>query len=283
MHAFGASPRTGSVGARLGLGFLALALALALAVLPVPAPAQTGPGAPSAAPIPPPRPVLPGDPEPAPAAEAGETPAPPPRPSNLDAALVPAGQRPPAADERPPEADDGPCLARLKELAIQFEVLPPLSEGACGATRPLKLIRLADDVAISPPATTVCAMAEAIAQWSRTVVVPEAKRLMQARPKAIAIGTSYQCRTRNHVPGAKLSEHAFANAVDVSGIQFHDRASVTIGTTAADTPEGRYALAIQSGACASFNTVLGPGSDVEHGNHLHVDLRGRRNGYRICQ
>ena len=278
MHASG--PSLQARGAALAVG-----LVLAFALVSAPTMAQPAPRALAAAPIPPPRPALPGDPEPTPpaAAAAGETPAPPPRPAGIEAPPAQPGPRGAAPDDRMPEADDAACLTRIKELGLHFEPLPPLSEGACGAARPLKVSRLADDIAVEPPATMVCGMAEALAQWSRVVVVPEAKRLLSARAKAIAIGTSYQCRTRNHIPGAKLSEHAFANAVDVSGIVFHDHASVTIGTPAADTPEARYALAIQTGACPSFHTVLGPGSDVEHGNHLHLDLRGRRNGYRICQ
>src|SRR5205085_11095183 len=36
-------------------------------------------------------------------------------------------------------------------------------------------------------------------------------------------------------------------------------------------------------ACARFPTVLGPGSDWYHEDHIHLDLMERRNNYRICQ
>ena len=35
--------------------------------------------------------------------------------------------------------------------------------------------------------------------------------------------------------------------------------------------------------CARFSTVLGPGSDWYHEDHIHLDLMERRNNYRICQ
>jgi len=39
----------------------------------------------------------------------------------------------------------------------------------------------------------------------------------------------------------------------------------------------------ESLACARFTTVLGPGSDGYHEDHIHVDLMERHSGYRICQ
>jgi hypothetical protein len=40
---------------------------------------------------------------------------------------------------------------------------------------------------------------------------------------------------------------------------------------------------LRKDACAKFTTVLGPGSDGYHEEHIHLDLAERRNGYRICQ
>jgi len=36
-------------------------------------------------------------------------------------------------------------------------------------------------------------------------------------------------------------------------------------------------------ACTRFSTVLGPGSDWYHEDHIHLDLTERRGNYRICQ
>ena len=40
---------------------------------------------------------------------------------------------------------------------------------------------------------------------------------------------------------------------------------------------------IKADVCARFMTVLGPGSDGYHEEHIHLDLAERRNDYRICQ
>ena len=41
--------------------------------------------------------------------------------------------------------------------------------------------------------------------------------------------------------------------------------------------------ALRKNMCARFTTVLGPGSDGYHENHIHVDLAERRGGHRLCQ
>ena len=43
------------------------------------------------------------------------------------------------------------------------------------------------------------------------------------------------------------------------------------------------AAALKDSACARFSTVLGPGSDGYHEDHVHLDLAQRHNGYKICQ
>ncbi|WP_406854646.1 extensin family protein [Alsobacter sp. KACC 23698] len=181
-----------------------------------------------------------------------------------------------------PGPEDG-CADRLARLGVVAKPLAAIENGACGAPHPFEVSGLPDGVTLSPPITLTCPAAEALALWSREVVSVAAGRELNTAVKRIAIGTSYECRSQNHQTGAKLSEHAFANAVDVSGFAFEKRASVTVGQTGTDTPEGRFATAVRSGACRYFTTVLGPGANAEHADHLHLDLRGRNGGYRICE
>ena len=158
-----------------------------------------------------------------------------------------------------------------------------IAAGACGAAEPLRILGLADGLEIAPHAVMVCPVAEALAQWAAKAVVPAAREHLDAVPTAIAVGTSYECRGRNRRPGAKLSEHAFANALDVMSFAFEKRASVVVRFHAEDTPEARYQAAIREKACTHFTTVLGPGSDETHADHLHLDLRARKGGFRLCQ
>jgi hypothetical protein len=92
---------------------------------------------------------------------------------------------------------------------------------------------------------------------------------------------SYECRGRNRVVGAQLSEHGRANALDVRGFKLADGRS--IGLTDRTVPRELRETVLQS-VCARFPTVLGPGSDWYHEEHIHLDLMERRNSsYRICQ
>jgi hypothetical protein len=126
-----------------------------------------------------------------------------------------------------------------------------------------------------------CDLAEALTQWSNDVVLLKAREHLKVEPKKILIGTSYQCRDQRS--GTKLSEHAFGNAVDVMGIEFDKRAPLAIKAHEEGSAEASFQSAIQKEACPIFTTVLGPGADADHSDHLHLDMRGRKGGYRICQ
>jgi hypothetical protein len=242
------------------------------------------------APLPPARPDAARPPEAAPGAPA-PVPSPPPRPSDLASdGPAPSPPRPgasaqtaSAAPEQDP-AEDERCRARLAKLGVRFEPLPAISQGQCGAPYPLLVSWLPDGLEVSPPATLVCPVAEALARWSLDVVSVEASRHFEAPPVRIAIGTSYECRSQNRAADAKLSEHAYANAVDVMSFTLGKGKLVPVGEShAAESPEGRFQAAVRSGACSYFTTVLGPGSDAAHATHLHLDLRSRNRGYRMCQ
>ncbi|WP_338103496.1 extensin family protein, partial [Methylobacterium crusticola] len=132
--------------------------------------------------------------------------------------------------------DDAACLRRLDKLGVRAEPLPPLADGLCGAPKPLRISTLPDGVALAPAATLTCVAAEALARWSTEVRVVAERDLGHA-PRAFQIGTSYECRGQNHDPAAKLSEHAFANGVDVMGFTFEGRGPVTVGSVREGTPE----------------------------------------------
>jgi hypothetical protein len=175
------------------------------------------------------------------------------------------------------------CQARLAKLAV-FKPLPMLvGAGECGAVDAVILdsIILPDKakVTVSPPATLRCSMAEAVALWLREDVAPAALKL-GAPLRSVDNFDSYECRTRNRVPGATLSEHGRANAIDVRAFKLAN--GKVIGLTdvnvARDWRDG-----IRASACDRFSTVLGPGSDGHHEEHIHMDLAERHGGYKMCE
>ncbi|HEX8164741.1 MAG TPA: extensin family protein [Beijerinckiaceae bacterium] len=235
-----------------------------------------------------------------------EAPLPPPRPHGLGtapetAAAVPLPpERPPGIEAEPPSPaspapgvaagaaavgseDAEACLVRLAKLGVRAEPAPAVEDGACGSPHPLRLAGLPDGLEVAPPALVTCPVAEALAKWTLEAVSAEAERHLSEAPRKILIGTSYECRGRNRQAGAKLSEHAFANAVDVMGFAFHKRPAVAVAARNGESPEALFQAAVRARACAYFTTVLGPGSDAAHADHLHLDMRERRPGIRICQ
>ncbi|MCB1385017.1 MAG: extensin family protein [Nitratireductor sp.] len=168
---------------------------------------------------------------------------------------------------------------------IVFAALPPIAgEGGCGIAHPYAISRLAGPVDLSPAITVRCETALALADWLAKAAGPFAEAL-PGSPKLVRIDTasSYVCRGRNNDPQAKLSEHARGTAIDISGLRFSDGTRIAIEPRqrTGDVTEG-YQKAVRFAACLHFTTVLGPGSDPNHNDHLHLDLAERRGGYRLC-
>jgi hypothetical protein len=185
---------------------------------------------------------------------------------------------PPYGDPRPPT----PCQLGLSGLA-QFQHLPLLMAlGACGAVDPVLLqsVILPDrsKVAVKPPATLRCGMALAVAAWVREEIAPAALRLGAAL-SGLENADSYDCRGRNRVPGAMMSEHGRANALDIGGLRLADGRLIRL--TDIDV-SAEWRTAVRTSACTRFNTVLGPGSDGHHEEHIHLDLAERHGGYKMC-
>jgi hypothetical protein len=201
--------------------------------------------------------------------DGAAAPLPPPRPD------APAPSRSADAD-----AQDAACQDRLARLGVRFETRPPLQEGFCGAPGPILLQSLPDGLAVPAGVVTTCPLAEALARWSLDVLGPQAQRRFGEAPSRLLIGTSYQCREQRS--GAKPSEHAFANAVDVAGFTIGRERAVPVATHPDGSPEADFLAAARQAACAYFTTVLGPGQEG-HDEHLHLDLRQRNGGFRICQ
>ena len=96
----------------------------------------------------------------------------------------------------------------------------------------------------------------------------------------IEIAGAYECRGRNRVAAAKLSEHATGNAIDITAFVTGKDQRLEIARQASASA---FFTALQSSACKTFMTVLGPGSDGFHETHLHLDLQQRSNGSHFCQ
>ncbi len=181
-------------------------------------------------------------------------------------------------------ADETACLTRLEALGVAFTREDAITDrGSCNVASPLSVASIGSGVAIAPAAILNCRTAEALALWARDVMSPAAAKHLDAKPNKLVNASAYVCRPRNNQAGAKLSEHATANAFDISEIAFADRNPVAIASRGLGEPEGRFQRAIREGSCRYFTTVLGPGSNAAHATHFHFDMARRRGGYRLCE
>jgi hypothetical protein len=202
----------------------------------------------------------------------------------IGAALIGIALNRGAAAQSAQDAAPTPCQMRLSPDRAVFKPLGELAGPAeCGGPDVVRLERiiLADrsEVAVEPPATLRCEMAEAVVSFVRQDLA-SAVTAMGAPLSAIENYDSYDCRGRNNVAGAKMSEHGLANALDIRSVRLKDGRVVRPADSGAPT---EFRIAMKAAACNRFATVLGPGSDGYHEDHIHLDRAERRSGYRLCQ
>jgi hypothetical protein len=139
-------------------------------------------------------------------------------------------------------------------------------------------------VAVSPPATLACPLISALDQWIAEAVQPAALKWFGEPVVEIKQISAYSCRGMNGDPNATISEHAFGNALDIAAFTFADGRKLDVQHGWHGAPEEQAFLHdVQATACDQFTTVLAPGYNVYHYNHIHVDLMRRRNGRHACE
>lgn len=223
---------------------------------------------------------------------SANVPLPRPRPAEAPAAEGVQQEQGGAADQgsaaQPPEEAKPPELSACRQtltesIAIAPSIPPIKGPGGCGGEDLVRLEAIVlsptQRVALKPAAVLRCAMAAAVADWIRTDMVPLAATFGTTISELDNFD-SFECRGRNRVKGAKLSEHGIANALDVRGLKFANgnTLSLTDRTVSRETREK-----VLASVCTRFMTVLGPGSDWYHEDHIHLDLAQRRNNYKLCQ
>ncbi len=167
------------------------------------------------------------------------------------------------------------CLAARGVKPSQF--VRPLSEmngpGVCGMTRPFRVAAATEgQVVVKPQATLACPMISAFDRWLIEVVQPAAQTRLGVAVTEVKAG-SYNCRPRNNVRGAKLSEHGFGNALDIMGFVLADGRTISVVRGwRGSVEEQAFLREVLANSCRLFTTVLGPGSNALHYDHFHLDL-----------
>jgi hypothetical protein len=209
------------------------------------------------------------------------------------ATAAPLDPSSPAYDLSPEPYDrrrviDEPRSARRTEqpLATPRRSAPREPEAplpALGPARAPQISAQIGPVSVSPAATLACPIVSALDNWIAGSVQPSAMRWFGQPVIEIKQISAYSCRGMNGNPNANISEHAFGNALDIASFTLADGRRVVVKTGWHGAPEEQGFLRdVQGAACSQFNTVLAPGSNVYHYDHIHVDLMRRNGGRRAC-
>lgn len=230
-------------------------------------------------------------------AHAESTPVPTPRPTEAQ----------PQPVSKPSEEPESRRVYRaycpvLDMAGIAAEMATPIGEGECGERSPIHL-SMVHGIKIESKPVMNCRMALVFSDWLQSVSALS-DQILQAPISAVFTGPGYECRRRNRQPDGKISEHGFANAVDVSGFRLGGNRTLTVrddfrvevatdpdvaedanSEAGSPTKEQAFLSAIHREACARFSTVLGPNSSPNHRDHFHLDMgcHGRDCRYKICE
>jgi hypothetical protein len=244
------------------------------AILPIPEARPAEPVSAAMPPLPPARPAVEAAAESVsvvPKSAAG-------KPPTQLASLTPPADR---LEEKPASA-----FANLAALGVKSIPYPPIEQGRCTVLDPVSISSL-ESGAVPLTGQTILndRMAETFARWVHDDVVRAAHDILAGELTGITIIGSYSCRSRYDLIGAgKMSEHGFANAIDVAGFRIGKRWIVVGGDKHNAADDASFLDTVRHAACRRFTTVLGPGEPY-HDNHFHLDLerRGKTGRYTICE
>jgi hypothetical protein len=196
------------------------------------------------------------------------------------------------------------CTATLSGVRLDFEPLSPIQQGLCGTPAPILLRSLGVDqkVELEPPATVSCDLAKALSEWVDGVQREAKERFGAAVAKLRA--SSYACRNIYNRANPPLSQHALANAIDLTGFMLtsgehitvredwdnrsvDNRSLVHLASAAVSLPNSlpnvitatqqrsEFVVSAHESACSIFGTVLGPRANKAHRDHFHLDMKQR--------
>lgn len=182
------------------------------------------------------------------------------------------------------------CRLALSVLGTKYEEIPAIKDPDdrdCGIARPIRVQEIIPGVALQGGAEMRCDTARALGFWTQSFMRPAASALPEApQLTGFQLGSGYSCRARvgTGKKRPKISQHALGNAIDIMAFEFSNGEVLKVEPRqdTGNIAEG-FQRSAQSTACLYFSTVLGPGSNAAHNDHLHLDVAARKNGWRLCQ
>lgn len=164
------------------------------------------------------------------------------------------------------------CYGILENSALEFTPMPPKSSGDfCGYSDGVEIKRSVTPYA--SPVVVRCSLAATLYLWEREVVQPAAMEIYGEQVSQIQHYGSYACRRVYGRPNGSISEHASANAIDVSGFRLADGRTVTLRSDwDGDKKDAEFLHRVRKGACGLFQGVISPDYNKAHEDHFHLDM-----------
>lgn len=178
------------------------------------------------------------------------------------------------------------CRSLLQKAGIDFIAMKPGGEGQCAYTDTIRLKPVDDAITFAPAdVAPSCPVVAAFKLWEWHVVQPAAQRIFGQPVKRVTHFGSYSCRRMYGRSAGDFSEHATADAIDISGFVLVDGRRITVkGNWTEGGKDGAFLHEVRDGACRLFSTVLSPDYNAAHHDHLHLDQAERGEmGWRACR
>ena len=168
-------------------------------------------------------------------------------------------------------ANNASCLKELEQRDVEFKQLAAFSQSnSCKVEYAVRLARVGKMKLDNAPLLT-CRMAMQLTEFEQDTLQPTAKRLLGSEINRLKHIGTYNCRSMRKYNGI-LSQHAFANAIDVSGFVLNNGSTINVEKDwKGSEAKSKFLKAVASKACKSFRVSVSPDSDANHFNHLHWD------------
>ena len=122
------------------------------------------------------------------------------------------------------------------------------------------------------PVAMQCKLAAGAHIWLTSVDL-RAREILGSSLKRIHHAGTYSCRRMYNRSSGPMSQHAYANAWDVTGFELADGRVVSVlKHWNATGPLQDFLHAVQDDACRIFGIVLGPDYNAAHRDHFHLDM-----------
>ena len=180
------------------------------------------------------------------------------------------------------------CRALLAQAKAGDIAAPPrrATTPGCAYDDGMRLGRGPGEPAFAPGGlVTSCPVAAGLLLFERQVVRPAALRHFGKPVAEMTHAGSYSCRRLYGRTEGEFSEHATADAIDLTGFVLADGTVVSVlRDWRAGGDKGAFLRDVRDGACRLFATTLSPDYNAAHADHLHLDMAQRgKAGFSVCR